>query len=298
MRSQDLSIWVCDTSLCLGRDLREPRWLVWKDSLYLYFFVGSRSSWRFDSEGMVGAVRAMTGRWDTFHIGWAGWVPWRARSRDSIAYLSIYWGRNLYSLWHRAQVRLLQSVDGRRWHPITTPPQLSLPHATETDFWIEPDGRLWAITRSEGRGSYLSYAVHPESVWKATPLEYKYDSPLLFKVPDGLYLIARRHVLGEADRAPWFFPAILRRYYNLALYSLSRKRTALYRIDTLEREVVWIKDLPGWGDTAFPAIYPDSGQEFVLINYTSPLSGKDVWWIRGQLGRTILYKLRLRWQGR
>ncbi|MDW8134450.1 MAG: hypothetical protein RMJ66_05230 [Bacteroidia bacterium] len=70
----------------------------------------------------------------------------------------MYWGRGLYGLHHYAQVRLLRSVDGRKWYPITKSPQLSLPHATETDFWIEPDGWLWAITRAEGYGSYLSYA--------------------------------------------------------------------------------------------------------------------------------------------
>ncbi|MDW8134449.1 MAG: hypothetical protein RMJ66_05225 [Bacteroidia bacterium] len=76
-------------------------------------------------------------------------------------------------------------------------------------------------------GSYLSYASRPESTWYSVSLRHKYDSPLLFKAPDGLYLIARRHLPGEADRAPRFLPAFLQRYYNLLLYSLSRKRTAL-----------------------------------------------------------------------
>ncbi|MCS6895761.1 MAG: hypothetical protein NZZ60_06410 [Bacteroidia bacterium] len=295
MHSSDLQEWTCDTSFCMGRDLREPRWLVWKGRLYLYFFAGSQSSWRFDSKGIIGATQEGNGRWDTFQIGWAGWVPWRARAGDSVAYLSVYWGRDLYGLRHHSEVRLLCSTDGRSWHSLTPAPQLSLPHATETDFWIESDGKLWAITRSEGRGSYLSYASSPDSPWTSIALENKYDSPLLFGTPDGLYLIARRHLPGKADRAPRVLPAFIRRYWNLLLYSLSRKRTALYRIDTLHHRVEWLMDIPGWGDTAFPAIYPSRGEEFIIANYTNPLSGKDVWWLRGQLSRTVIYTARLRW---
>ncbi|MCS7189123.1 MAG: hypothetical protein NZ933_04935 [Bacteroidia bacterium] len=72
MCSKDLQKWFCDTSFCVGRDVREPRWLIWKDSLYLYFFIGSKRSWRFDSKGIVGMVKVMEGRWDTFHVGWVG----------------------------------------------------------------------------------------------------------------------------------------------------------------------------------------------------------------------------------
>ncbi|MCS7298069.1 MAG: hypothetical protein RMK19_01135 [Bacteroidia bacterium] len=294
LRSTDLTHWICDTAFCVGQDLREPRWLIWKDSLYLYFFGGSASSWKFKSEGIQGAVWQAPGQWSFFSVGWKGWVPWRARPSDSVAYLSVYWGENLYGTTHRATVRLLSSTDGRHWQAISDAPQLTEPHATETDFWIEKDGRVWAVARAEGRGSYLCFAPHPTATWKAVPMPVKYDSPLLFSTPTGLYLVARRHLPGRADRAPRFFPALLRRYYNLILYSCSRKRTALYRVDTANRRIEWIQDLPGWGDTAFPAIYPYSGRDFVLVNYTSPLSKEDRWWIRGQLGRTTLYRIRLR----
>lgn len=297
VRSSDLERWTCDTSICLERDIREPRWLIWRDSLYLYFFTGAQSGWRFDSEGIFALVRRGEKQWESFSIGWAGWVPWRARNLDTVAYLSVYWGKNLYGPKHKAQVRLLRSTDARHWVPITEAPQISLPHATETDFWIESNGHLWAIARAEGRGSYLCHAPRIDSAWHAIPLPHKYDSPLLFRAPDGLYLVARRHPLGKADRAPRIFPALLRRYYNLALYSLSKKRTALYKIDTTTKSVRWLRDLPGWGDTAFPAIYPSTGRTFILINYTSPLSGKDRWWIGGQLRPTVLYKLRLEWTG-
>lgn len=295
VRSSDLAVWICDTSICLGRDIREPRWLVWRDSLYLYFFTGAAQSWRFDSEGITGMVLKAPGHWEPFSTGWAGWVPWRARALDSVAYFSVYWGKNLYGPGHKAQVRLLRSTDARHWEPITDAPQLTLPHATETDFWVEPDGQVWAIARAEGRGSYLCHATRIDSSWHAIAIPYKYDSPLLFRAPDGLYLVARRHPHGRADRAPRFLPAFLRRYFNLLTYSLSRKRTALYRIDTHDRRVSHVQDLPGWGDTAFPAIYPAAGTDFILINYTSPLNGKDRWWIGGQLRDTYLYWLRLHW---
>ncbi|MCS7189125.1 MAG: hypothetical protein RMJ66_05220 [Bacteroidia bacterium] len=50
------------------------------------------------------------------------------------------------------------------------------------------------------------------------------------------------------------------------------------------------------GDTAFPAIYPEKGEEFVFMNYTTPLSKRDRWWSHEQLGSTVLYVARLRWE--
>lgn len=294
--STDLEHWSCDTVLRLGRDVREPRWLVWKDTLYLYFFVGSARPWRFESEGIQGLWRAGQGPWQLLQVGWRGWVPWRARSYDSVAYLTVYWGQNLYSPAYTSEVRLLHSTDGRNWKPITTAPQLTAPFATETDFWIGAGGQLWAIARAEGLGSYLCRSSGIQGPWQHIALPEKYDSPLLVEGPDGLYLIARRNLAGRADKAPRWWPRRLRRMANLALYSLSRKRTALYFIDTLRYTVRWIRDLPGWGDTAFPAAVKWEGQSYAVINYTSPLSGKDRLWIGGQLRPTHLYRIFLRWK--
>ncbi|MCX7605977.1 MAG: hypothetical protein N2170_01760 [Bacteroidia bacterium] len=295
LRSSNLEDWQCDTVLRLQRDIREPRWLVWKEKLFLYYFVGADKPWRFQSAGIQGMVREAGRNWNHFSVGWPGWVPWRARAHDSVAYLSLYWGENLYRPHHQAEVRLLMSRDGYTWTPISNYPQVTAPYATETDFWISSKGQLWAIARAEGLGSYLCWAESPSAPWQCKPLPYKYDSPWLFEAPDGLYLIARRSLSGVADRAPRWWPLSLRRMYNLAYYSLTRKRTALYRVDTLSHTVEWIQDLPGWGDTAFPTGLWKSETELLLLNYTSPLKGKDRIWLGGQLRKTVLYQATLQW---
>jgi hypothetical protein len=89
LASPDLETWSCDTVLQFGCDVREPRWLVWRDSLYLYFFLGGKSPWRFEAQAIQGVVYREPKQWDPFSIGWTGWVPWRARATDTVAYLSI-----------------------------------------------------------------------------------------------------------------------------------------------------------------------------------------------------------------
>ena len=113
----------------------------------------------------------------------------------------------------------------------------------------------------------------------------RYDSPELFRHGDDLYLVARRDVdglFGEEDGA-------------LGPYSLRPKRTALYRVDRAGRTVVPLMDLPGAGDTAFPAVRRTGAHTFLLANYTSPLDAPDISWLEGQTsGRgTRIYLLDL-----
>ena len=44
-------------------------------------------------------------------------------------------------------------------------------------------------------------------------------------------------------------------------------------------------DIPGVGDTAFPAIWRTGPHRFLMANYTSPLDTPDVTWLEGQSSR-------------
>src|SRR5690606_18387540 len=57
---------------------------------------------------------------------------------------------------------------------------------------------------------------------------------------------------------------------------------ALYRIDRPARRVVHVMDLPGAGDTAFPAVQQTGPDSYLVANYTSPLDDPDISWLRGQ----------------
>ena len=49
-------------------------------------------------------------------------------------------------------------------------------------------------------------------------------------------------------------------------------------------------DLEGTGDTAFPALIENEDGTFTLMNYSSDLAKRSKNWIRGQLGKTYIYK--------
>lgn len=79
------------------------------------------------------------------------------------------------------------------------------------------------------------------------------------------------------------------RIVNWVGFSLSAKSTALYRINKKTRQVEWVMDLPGAGDTAFPSVIRLSRDRFLIANYTSPPQRKLRSWLHGQLGRTGIY---------
>ena len=61
----------------------------------------------------------------------------------------------------------------------------------------------------------------------------------------------------------------------------------------------WVLDLPGWGDTCFPALLQDAADPDLLIvyNYSSPLDDPqngELAWHKGQLGETRIYRTELR----
>jgi hypothetical protein len=202
-------------------------------------------------------------------------------------------------------LRFRWSGDGVTWND--TPAAESTVYrggVSEAAFEFDANGGLWAVTRNEdgddsGFGSHLASAP-PGRPWEwrfpARSDPARYDSPRLFRHGKELYLIARRDPESDFDRGWTFWPRTLRRLFLLATYSLRPKKTALYHVDTVQRRLVRLYDLPSAGDTAFPAIARLGPHEFLVANYTSPLDMPHAAWIAGQVSPrgTAIYAVMLR----
>lgn len=294
LSSVDRQNWVLEQSIWMGTDLREPRFAVHNNYLFLYFFQGGTSPLGFEPQHVFATQYSNKGHWTACQdLGLDGYVPWRVRAHNGLLYLSAYYGKGLYTNGHTADLRLFSSKDGWMWQPISSKPQVSGKGAEEGEFIFDQQGNLWATVRVEGGGGMLVFA-HADSLdnWHCYPTQEKYDSALLFKDKEEIYLVSRRNVDGNADKGKKLPPG-LARYYNLVRYSATLKTTAIWRIDKQSRNVVHLMDIGGTGDTAFPGIVELGEGRWWLLNYSSKIDGPKKSWIRGQLGKTFIYAAEL-----
>ncbi len=299
--SSDLLHWRKELIIREGRDVREPHLIVLEDTLHLYYFVGGTSPWAFEPA----TVRHYTGIDTVWQQGSdclsPGEVPWDVKKRFGKLFTTSYRGAH-YKLWGPGEVQVCfrTSVDGREFRPVGDTLVVYMGGASECAFEFDADSTLWIVTRLDdgdrtGFGSHVGWAS--AAAWHrwqlAPPDPHCYMSPKLFRHRDQLYLIARRQLsvrpFGWADRK---LPLWAQRLLNWIPFSLSSMTTSLYRLDKLTRKVVWIADLPGSGDTAFPSIQRLTENTFLIANYSSPLSRSPTW-LRGQFGPTGIYLLLL-----
>lgn len=289
--STDRESWRLEKEVYLNADLREPRLCVMDTALFLYWFEGGKSPISFQPQRVWGAHLGPSGKWSgNQDLHWDGFVPWRVRRRGADMYMSAYWGRDIYNSRHQGQMRLLHSRDGYAWKPISDAPQTGEKGGEEGEFIFDSAGHLWGTVRLEGAGAMIIHA-HRDSLhrWKMWPTRDKYDSAMLFSYQDHIYLVARRNLDGPSERGA-LLPPKLRRYYNLVRYSLTRKCTALWKLDKRSHQLIHLVDFPSTGDTAFPAIWEVEPGRFWLLNYSSAIDGPRKNWLRGQLGPTYIYQ--------
>lgn len=283
--SADFDTWKYETSFALDADMREPRFAVFHDKLYFYFFEGGANMFRFEPRHIWVSIFDGTAWAGKQKTNLDGFVNWRFRTHNGKLYLSAYNGVNLYNDAHSADLRLFTSENGVDFTPISKEPQITTHGAEEGEFVFDPAGNLWATVRIEGSGSYLCYAPKDSlGRWTHKFSKHKYDSALLLAHGNEIYLLARRHLKGNATETE--HPTKRQRGNNMVRYSLSRKVTALYRIDKEKMEVEHVMDFPSTGDNAFPALAPKDGSSYYLLNYSSDIHKGKKNWLRGQLGRT------------
>lgn len=291
--SSDFKSWKFEHSFKTGADLREPRFLVFKDQLFFYCFEGAKVMYSFNPKH-IWISTLNQGSWtDQIAPGLDGYVPWRIKMHQNKPLLSAYWGKNLYGN-HQAELRFFTSENGINWQPISEEPQISVTGAEEGEFEFDQQGNMWCIVRLEGEGAMLCYADKDSlHQWDMYHTKKKYDSSCMFRHDDDIFLIARRNKDGDASKAPQWLPEGIKRGINLTRYSFTPKTTALYKLNPEAKNFDWVMDLPGCGDNAFPAIVPIDEDNYYVLNYTNDLNEPDITWFTGQFRNTFIYYLKL-----
>jgi hypothetical protein len=284
--TKDFENWEFENEIALNNDKREPRFCVYHDTLFFYFFEGGNKFYKFEPQKVWGTFTTGNKEWNTLvDINLDGYVPWRFRTFNDTIYLSAYYGKDIYNKNHKGDLRLFISTNGIKFTPLSKEPQTPLMGGEEGEFIFDDDGNLFATVRLEGDGVLLVKATNSNiSEWKAKYTKHKFDSALLFKYNNEIYLISRRNLDGYASKGKY-------RMYNLIRYSVTKKKTALFRFNKETIQLEWLMDFPSTGDNAFPAIAEwNVPGKMILLNYSNDIFGKELNWIRGQFNKTNIYK--------
>lgn len=306
--SADGQTWTFETRIALGTDVREPRLLAYGGRLFLYFAVLGQDPLKFEPQGTMITERTGPGAW-TEPSWWEdqpGFIPWRLKVVDGTAYMIGYTGgENIYEVnGEPLFVKWFRSKDGLSWVPVVEgQATVEQGGGSETDFVFLDDGSVVAVTRNEagdetGWGSKICHAPASDlGAWTCAPDPKKYDSPLVFRHGEEVYLVARRNVTetGNYDLFERSLSPKDQTQTYLIEYSFAPKRCALWRVDPGTLAVTWLFDLPSRGDTCFPSMLPGATDDEVWIyNYTNAYDGDtDYNWIVGQGKHTFIYRIPL-----
>lgn len=300
----DEQTWRYEGRIALGTDVREPQLVSWDGELYLHYAVLGANATDFEPQGAQWTRWLGPGQW-TAPVDHAdpGLLPWRIKELDGRLHLVGYTGgENVYDAdGEPVRVNWLVSDDGESWGPfVPGQPVVQEGGGSETDLVFLDDGAIVAVTRNEagdetGFGSKICRAEAGDlGAWSCVHDPRKYDSPLLFRRPDGrIWLVARRNVTddGAFDLEQ---PGTLQEQflqYSVAYWN-EPKRCALWQVDPDALSVTWVLDLPSRGDTCFPeAIEEDD--HVLLYNYSSDPDGPDWTWLEGQTRPTFIHRMEL-----
>ncbi len=304
--SADEQTWTYEASVSLGTDLREPRFLSWDGRLILYFAVLGESALDFEPQGSMGVELEGAGAWsEPVDVFDPGFIPWRARVIDGVPYVIGYTGgASIYEAdAEPVRVYWLTTEDGYRFEPVVPDQPVVLEGGgSETDFVLLDDGAVVAVSRNEagdetGFGSKICRAEAQDlGSWTCEADPRKYDSPLMFRRGEDIWLVGRRNVTetGAYDLGQEGELAELSAAYAID-YWQHPKRCSLWRVDPDALTVRFALDLPSRGDTCFPSIWGEEAETSVIYNYSSPVDGPDLSWLEGQTGETRIYRTEINW---
>jgi hypothetical protein len=300
--SVDEESWRFEGRFHVGSDLREPRLLSLGESLFLYVSRLGKDAFAFEPQGMAFSERRPDGSWTELEpLGPPGTMGWRVRRLGGTPAFFVYsGGADIYS-GRRGTLRvgLWRSDDGRRWEPWDArQPCVYEGGGSEADAVLGDDGTLYGVIRNEagddsGWGSLVIRAPAGNlASWTCRPDRRKFDSPFMFWHDGEAYLVGRRSLYGDGEYDRGRGPSwLLRTVWNQVNYSFTPKRTALWRYVQGEDRFGFVMDLPSRGDTCFPAVLDGARpRERVVYDYSCDLDGPDLPWIRGQRGRTSIYR--------
>lgn len=269
--------WKYETEIEVGADLREPRFLSMDGRLQLSFFEAGTNPMAFEPKQLWRTWKTNTGWSEIESFGTAEMVLWDIKERSGIGYMTTYIGEHYGD--GEVYVQLWSSEDGDLWETVDQEPYVYEGGVSEVAFEFDASGNLWAIGRNEdgdgtGAGTQVCFAPQSSlSQWECLENSdpERYDSPEMFRHGDQIYLLGRRDIGGP------FGPE-----GDLLEYSSRPKGFALYELNTDSKEVEWLMDLPGVGDTAFPSVRRVDDHTFLFANYSSPLDEPDISWFAAQ----------------
>lgn len=320
--SADERAWRFEARFSLGADVREPRFLSYRGRLFLYLAELGTNPLSFEPRGMYVSEQLAEASWSApagFYRPGEPYIPWRAKERAGAAWLVTYRnGEHIYDFSGLPMtIELLRSDDGRSWAPLAAGrPAVLTGGGSETDFELDAAGDLYAVVRNEagdetGYGSKICTAPRGDlSSWRCNKDPKKYDSPILFRHRGRIFLIGRRNLTETGHYAlkpdaPW---SVAETVLNLADYSAAPKRCSLWQLERASLTVRHVLDVPGWGDTCFPALlFPpeeqpggdeasDGPRRLTLYNYSSPLDdpeNAERTWSVAQKAETRIYRTEL-----
>lgn len=289
-----------------GHDAREPQLISYKGRLHFYHFTAGTSPFSFKPGRILRTTRSGFQNWSTpEEMLESGEVHWEMKVREGVIWMTSYHGAHYRLRGGEAKIKLMlkKSTDGRTFVPQDpTKEFVYMGGASEAGFEFDDEGNLYAVTRNEdgdmtGFGAHMVFAPsYYLSYWSMRSVAESFQSPRMFRHGKDIYLIARRHKgkrpFGWAGRGGYAW----RRIMNWGRWSLTPKTTALYKMNQDRPALEHVMDLPGAGDTAFPSVRRVDKHTFLVANYTSSLKKQNRRWIMGQLGRTQIYLMALKFE--
>ena len=231
-----------------GRDARDPHFLIFKDSLFIY-----SGTWlcngEVDLKDHVGfAVWTKDGElWnDPVELeGTYGYFIWRAAAYGKKAYLCTRLRKRACSLGEENSVAiqktlLMESEDGLKWKKTSCFEEKS---GNETAFIFEDDGALVAIVRDNGGNSLLCKAKPPYQDWSRENLNRFIGGPMLAKWGTR-YLVGGRKKLSPENH----------------------KTVLSWLVDGRLEDIA---ELPSGGDNSYPGFIALNDERGLLSYYSS-----------------------------
>lgn len=291
----DQVTWTYETSIDLDTDIREPRFLEIGDKLFLYSAVLGSVSTFFEPKYAQVIEQLGPGEWsEPEQILDPGFIGWRTKQLAGQPKMIGYTGgENIYEDdGDPVHVFWFTTADGHTFTPaIAGMPEVLTGGSSETDAVQLDDGSILAVSRNE-LGDASGWGMKICRDWQCNSDPRKYDSPLLFRNGEDVYLIGRRNVTADGNYDLMrrdLSPADQTTAYE-ADYWQRPKRCALWKVDPTALTVDFVLDLPTSGDTCFPGLVELGDGRYLLYDYTSPLDADvDRSWQDGQFGPTSIY---------
>jgi hypothetical protein len=108
--------------------------------------------------------------------------------------------------------------------------------------------------------------------------------------------VSRRNLDGEMDKVKHRKSEKQGKGRNLIRYSITKKVTALFKLNKDSLTLDLVTDFPSTGDCSYAGITKLNNNTYLLMNYSSDITKRKKNWISGQLGKTYIYYTKLHFQ--